>query len=87
MAWLFAAVQLFGTTMVYCQPIFESFDAAYGNIYVSSCLAAFCCVILSVMLQLNSYLLTPIAIQLQLFQLYIWLQLRAFHGGFAEYPQ
>lgn len=34
MAWMFAAVQLFGTTMVYCQPIFESVDAAYGNIYV-----------------------------------------------------
>ena len=34
LAWMFAAVQLFGTTMVYCQPIFESFDAAYGNILV-----------------------------------------------------
>lgn len=40
LAWMFAAVQLFGTTMVYCQPIFESFDAAYGNILVSLCIAA-----------------------------------------------
>ncbi|CAK0786011.1 hypothetical protein CVIRNUC_009224 [Coccomyxa viridis] len=32
LAWMFAAVQLFGTTMVYCQPLFESYDCQFGNI-------------------------------------------------------